>query len=342
LWANFTVFTKRLSGGGHSRRSPGQPGKLKKNAGHIVVTGGAGYIGSHLVRSLTALGYHVIVIDNGSHAAHTLRKLLDTKCCHLIAADIRNETATRSAYLGAHSVFHLAAITGPAAGDKMASLTNVLGTEIVASLAAKSDVRKFFFASTCSVYGSNSDIVDETFPSTPLDHYAETKIQAETVLNQFAHEMSVCAFRFGTAFGLSPKMKYELVVNAMTWDAVVKGIITVKAPLSWRPFIHCKDVASACVEALRRDLPPATVHVFNVGSNENNMTILSAARLVNSLVRPSRIELVNVRPNQPSYRVNFSKIRSLCRWSPNFSLNAGITEVRDKGINSHAPHYAPN
>jgi nucleoside-diphosphate-sugar epimerase len=296
----------------------------------VIVTGGAGYIGSHLVHSLISAGQHVTVIDNGSHAPQILEQALSSGMCDLVPGDIRDPASTAEAYRDCTAVFHLASIVGaPAcnADRKAASSINVTGTEVVASLCAKFSIKRFFFASTCSVYGINSQLINEASPVNPCDFYAETKVEGETILQRYGSDLSIWSLRFGTAFGLSSRMRTDLVVNAMVVDAAGKGVITVRAPNNWRPFVHCRDIARICASAQGWPAPNASFETANVGFAQGNLRLIDLAKTVQQFFPSSRLESSTFNSDNRSYKVSFSKLEGLYGQPPDGPLKSGILEM---------------
>jgi nucleoside-diphosphate-sugar epimerase len=296
----------------------------------VIVTGGAGYIGNHLVNSLISSGKHVTVIDNGSHAPQILEQALRSGMCDLVRSDIRDPASTAEAYRGCTAVFHLASIVGaPAcnADRKSASSINVTGTEVVASLCAKFSIERFIFASTCSVYGISSQLINEASPVNPCDFYAETKVEAEAILQHYTGSLSVWSLRFGTAFGLSSRMRTDLVVNAMVVDAAGKGVITVRAPNNWRPFVHCRDIGRICAAAQSWPVPNESFETANVGFAQGNLRLIDLAKAIQQFFPSSRLEVSNLNSDNRSYKVSFAKLERLYGQPPDAPLKSGILEM---------------
>jgi nucleoside-diphosphate-sugar epimerase len=139
--------------------------------------------------------------------------------------------------------------------------------------------------------------------------------------------MKVCVLRFGTAFGLSSRMRLDLAVNAMTTDAVRTGYITVRSPNNWRPFIHCKDIAAACVSSLHWRLDEPTLQLLNVGSTPANYRLLDVAEVVQSLLPGSKLQIEEAVADIRNYRVSFSRIENHTNWRPRLSIRDGVVEV---------------
>jgi nucleoside-diphosphate-sugar epimerase len=298
----------------------------------VLVVGGAGYIGSILVRKLLARGRAVRVLDSLVYGDGAIRDVLDHQRLTFMRGDCRNMQDVVGAMKGIRSVIDLAAIVGDPACDhdrKTAREINYAATRMMIEIAKGEGVRRFIFASSCSVYGAADELMDETSEVHPLSLYAETKVDSEQALLASAtSEFRPTILRFSTIFGLSPRPRFDLVVNLLTARAKQVGVITIFNGGQWRPFLHVDDVAEAIVQVL--DAPGQLVggEVFNVGDDRLNYTLTQVAEHINEAFPDIRVERVD-NSDHRDYRVSFQKIRDRIGFSCSKTLDDGILELKD-------------
>ena len=307
----------------------------KQEARRVLVIGGAGYIGSALLPKLLARGYHVRLLDLFLFGMEPISKVVGHPNLEIIQADFRHVDQIVQAMRGVDDVIHLGAIVGDPACSLDQELTvevNLMATRMIAEVAKGSGIRRFCFASTCSVYGANDHILDEWSELNPISLYAQSKLASEKVLIQMADEsFSPVILRFGTVYGLSGRTRFDLVVNLMTARAIVDGKITVFGGGQWRPFLHVDDAALALMKAV--EAPTDLIHgeVFNAGSNEQNYQLAEAALIIQSLVgldgRFPEITDKGADTDFRNYRVDFTKITKLLGFIPRWTLQEGIQQV---------------
>lgn len=297
----------------------------------ILVIGGAGYIGSHLVRKLLARKYRVVVLDRLLFGAESLEPLKQDPRFQLIQGDVRNLPDLLLAFREADAVIHLAALVGDPSCQIDEALTielNYESTQMIADLCRLHGIERLLFASTCSVYGQSDGIVDETGRLEPLSLYAKTKRQSEELLLQASNgDAAPCILRLGTVFGLSPRPRFDLVVNTMTARALQEGKITVFGGNQWRPSVHVADVAEAFCLCLEADLSKIRGEIFNVGSNHLNRTVLEIAQTVS---RETGVQGLDIRDDvldARNYRVSFDKIQTRLGFRTALELEDGIREI---------------
>lgn len=299
----------------------------------ILVVGGAGYIGSALVPLLLDAGYRVRVLDAMMFGEEPLGAVKDHERLEIVKGDFQRSGALVGAMKDVGTVVHLAGIVGDPACNLDAKLTiqvNLCATRTIAEMAKIVGVPRFVFASTCSVYGACDEILDEKSIVKPVSLYGNTKLASEGVLHKLADEsFSTTILRFATIYGLSGRTRFDLVVNVLAAKAKVDGQITVFNGRQWRPFVHVQDAARAIqhVVGAPRDL----VHkeVFNVGSNEQNHTILEIGKMVHDKVIGAELIVDDSGPDARNYRVDFTKIRECLGFEPKWSLDEGIQQVLD-------------
>jgi nucleoside-diphosphate-sugar epimerase len=301
--------------------------------GPIVVTGGAGYIGSVLVRRLLAAGEQVRVLDRMLHGNHGLAGLESETRLDVLAHDLRDPRTFEGALAGADTVIHLAAIVGDKAcaqDEEVAVQTNWTATVAFARKAAALGVRRFVFASTCSVYGEGrNETLTETSPVNPLSLYAETRRHAEIGILELVGKDSFepVILRFGTVYGLSPRMRFDLVVNLLTLRAVRAGAITIFGGTQWRPFVHVVDIARALEMAMAEALPVASDPVLNVGDNLENYQLRDLKEEYERLVPGVRVTTAPGATDPRTYRVSFDLIERLWGFRATRRVGDGIEEI---------------
>jgi len=299
----------------------------------VVITGGAGYIGSILVRRLLAAGENVRVLDRMLHGAHGLVGLEGESRLEIQSRDLRDPRTFDDALQGADTVIHLAAIVGDKAcaqDEEVAVQTNWTATVAFARRAAAVGVRRFVFASTCSVYGEGrNETLTETSPVRPLSLYAETRRHAEIGILELvgAGTFEPVILRFGTVYGLSPRMRFDLVVNLLTLRAVRNGAISIFGGTQWRPFVHVVDIARALELAIAEPLPLEGDPILNVGDNLENYQLRDLKEEYERIVPGVRVAIAAEATDPRTYRVSFDRIERLWGYRASRRVGDGIAEI---------------
>lgn len=297
----------------------------------ILVTGGAGYLGSHLVELLLSNNYKVKVLDNLSFGDNALKILKKKYKFELINGDIRDLRVVLNSMEGCDAVIHLAGIVGDPASklDPIQSTEiNHLSTKLVIDAAKYFQIKQFLFASTCSVYGaSNSRLLSEKSKLNPVSIYAETKLKSEKIILEGSQKyLSPTILRAGTLFGYSNRMRFDLVINLFAAQAFSKHKITVEGGNQWRPFVHVKDAALAYLLALEKKR--GTVKgIFNLGSDELNHKISDIGKIIQQNIPNVKIENSKT-IDQRNYRVSFKKINKSLGFHSTMSISDGIVEIQ--------------
>jgi len=298
---------------------------------NVLVIGGAGYIGSALLPKLLGKGYNVRLLDLLIYGEEPIQDMLDHPRLELIKADFRHIDKVVEAMRDIDAVIHLGAIVGDpacAVDEELTIEVNLVATRTIAEIAKGSDITRFIFASTCSVYGSGDEILTERSRLNPLSLYARSKVASEQVLMKMADDrFAPVILRFGTIYGLSGRTRFDLVVNLLTAKAVVDGEITIFGGDQWRPFIHVDDAALAILKILEAPLSLVRSQIFNVGSNEQNYTIQQVGEIIHSLVPTAKLINMDSDTDRRNYRVDFSKIRNTIGFTPQWTIKQGIRQV---------------
>jgi nucleoside-diphosphate-sugar epimerase len=300
----------------------------------VLVIGGAGYIGSALLPRLLAEGYRVRLLDAFLYSEDPIREVLDHPGLELQRGDFRSVDAVVRACRDMDVVIHLGGIVGDPACSVDQQLTidvNLSATRMIAEVAQGMGVRRLVFASTCSVYGASDAILDEKSTLNPVSLYARTKLASERVLldlhERSPNAMAVTILRFSTIFGFSGRLRFDLVVNLLTAQAVNNRSITVKGGDQWRPFVHVYDAAESVLLAVKAPVEVIDGEIFSVGSNANNHTIREVGQIVHSLVPQAELLDLPADGDRRNYRVNFDKIERKLGFRAAWSVQQGVQQV---------------
>lgn len=296
----------------------------------VLVTGHQGYIGTRLVTLLKAAGVDLAGMDSGLFRDCAIFPLDEIPT---VTKDIREvEFADLQ---GFDAVLHLAGLSNDPLGDIHPAMTyqiNFEATVRLAELAKRAGVRRFIYASSCSVYGAAGDhIVDETGPFNPVTPYGSSKALSEAELTRLADStFSPVFLRAATAYGVSPMIRFDLVVNNLVAWATATSRVHIKSDgTPWRPVVHVEDIARAYVAMLKA--PTETVHLqaFNVGVQAENYQVRELAEFVRDAVPGAVIEYaLDAGPDKRCYRVDFGKIqRLLPEFRPCWTARKGAAEI---------------
>jgi nucleoside-diphosphate-sugar epimerase len=299
----------------------------------VLVIGGAGYIGSMLCRMLLDRGYQVRVLDALLYGNESIRELIGRPDFQFDEGDSRDITSLVHAVHGVDAVVHLGEIVGdPACAlDEQVTLEiNLAATHMAAEVAKGFGVRRFVYASSCSVYGASSGVIDERSELHPVSLYARTKIAAERqLLSMRGKAFHPVIVRLATVYGLSYRPRFDLVVNTLAGHAYVDGEISVFGGSQWRPLVHVRDVALALTLCLEKPIDAVDGQIFNVGSDAQNYTIEQVANLVAAELPGTRVCHTTSDTDQRDYRVSFAKIHGELGFRPRMTVADGIREIVD-------------
>jgi nucleoside-diphosphate-sugar epimerase len=298
----------------------------------VLVVGGAGYIGSALVQRLLELGHKVRVLDLLIYGDDPISAFYDHPDFELIQGDFRHIHTVVNAAKGMDAIIHLGAIVGDSACSLDQDLTieiNLRATRTIAEVGKGFGVKRFVFASTCSVYGASDEILDERSALRPISLYARTKMESEKMLLSLTDStFAPTILRFGTVYGLSGRPRFDLVVNLLTAKAVQDGEAGIFGGQQWRPLVHVRDVAEAIVLTLQAQPHSVSGQVFNVGSNEQNYQITDLGLIIREMVPTARV-VTHPKEDNRNYRVRFDKIRNVLSFEPRYTIRDGVQEIID-------------
>jgi nucleoside-diphosphate-sugar epimerase len=296
----------------------------------VLVLGGAGFLGSVAVARLLERGFKVRVLDSFLFGEAALEDAKGHPNCELIRGDVRDIGAVVKAMKGCDAVVHFAAIVGDPACEEnkqLAMEVNRAATRMLADVARGCGVRRFIFASSCGVYGASEFCLDETSAVNPLSIYAQTKVDSENILMASkAPGFAPTILRLGTLFGLSARMRFDLVVNLFVARAAAFGKITVLNGNQWRPFLHVQDAARAVIACLDAATSAVSGEIFNVGSASLNLQIEQVGAAIARAVPNTEIVRIE-NADRRNYRVSFEKIERVLGFRCERTLESGIEEI---------------
>jgi nucleoside-diphosphate-sugar epimerase len=299
--------------------------------GTVLVLGGAGYIGSSLVRKLLESGRKVRVVDSLVYGDEPLRGVFGHPNLEMRIGDCRNIQDMVAAVRGVDSIIDLAAIVGDPAceQDKQTALEiNYAATRMLIEVAKGHGIQRFIFASSCSVYGATDVMMDENSAVRPISLYGQTKLDSEhALLHARSETFHPTILRLATVFGLSYRPRFDLVVNLLMAKAYNEGVITIFNGEQWRPFIHVHDVAAGIIRTLNAPLPIISGQIFNLGDTRLNYTLTQVAQMILKMFPETRVQHIED-TDRRNYRVSFEKIRSQLGFSASWQLEDGMRQLR--------------
>jgi nucleoside-diphosphate-sugar epimerase len=316
---------------------------MTAQADHIVlVTGGAGYIGSTLIGLLLRQGYRVRTIDNLSYGGEALLPYWSAPGFEFVAGDIRRADDMDRALENVDAVIHLAAIVGDKAcreNPVLATEVNLKASEMLCEKALERGVKRFIFASTCSNYGKTGSqtsdgavdtFVDETSPLQPISLYAELKVRFEKYLLEMeTPQLAPTCLRFATAYGLSPRPRFDLTLNEFVRELLMGRKLEVYGERFWRPYCHVTDLARACLTVLCAETSKVAYRAFNVGDTSENYQKKKLLELILAELPDKRDKVVYVHQEEDprDYRVNCDKLHRELGFSVTRRVPDGIREI---------------
>ncbi len=294
----------------------------------ILVTGAGGYIGSVLVPMLLEAGHHVVALDRFLFGREVLPDKADGLT--VVQEDVRRIEPTRLE--GVDAIVDLASLSNDPAGELDPEKTweiNHRARARLARMAKEYGVRRYLLPSSCSVYGFQDGLLDESSPPNPLTTYAKANLQAERDVLQLADaDFVVVVIRQATVYGFSPRMRFDLAINGMVRGFFRNGKIPIlRDGTQWRPFVHVRDTCRAICMLLEAPGNLVNGEIFNVGSDDQNFQILPLAqRVAEAIGAPFAYEWYGS-PDRRSYRVSFAKIAERIGYRVKHTVEDGAREV---------------
>jgi nucleoside-diphosphate-sugar epimerase len=295
----------------------------------VLVTGGAGYIGSVLTEHLLERGHEVTILDR-FFFGDTIADLRVNPNLHIVRDDVR--WWTDGGLNGVDAVCDLAALSNDPAGELDPAKTleiNHEGRARICRLAKQAGVRRYVLASSCSIYGFQDDVVDETSPINPLTTYAVANRRAEeSTIALASSDFIVSAVRQATVYGLSRRMRFDLAINGMTLALFKNGSVKIlRDGTQWRPMVHIRDTSRAFITVLEAEPALVNGEIFNVGSDDQNLQIRPLAERLCKALGMQYVEDWYGDPDHRSYRVSFRKICDRLGYETRFTPEDGAREI---------------
>jgi len=300
----------------------------------ILLTGSHGYLGSVTGRVLADGGHEVVGLDALLYEGCDLPGAGGNGVRPALVRDVRDVTATELE--GLEAVVHLAALSNDPIGELSPALTRAINFEASVSLARaarEAGASRFVFASSCSMYGASDtdELVDEEAPLRPLTAYAESKVLAEEALAGLADDdFSPVFMRNATAYGVSPRLRLDIVLNNLVAWALTTGRVKIMSDgTPWRPLVHVEDIALATAALLQAPREAVHAEAFNVGGSSENYQVRELAGIARDVVGDAEIEFAGSGdPDPRSYRVSFAKLaRALPDLRLRWTARAGAEEL---------------
>jgi nucleoside-diphosphate-sugar epimerase len=301
----------------------------------VIITGGAGYVGSVLTALLLAEGHQVRVLDSLTHGGDSLLGAWCHPGFEFVRGDVRDRATVKQAVSGRDAVVHLAAIVGDPACARNPDLARAVNLDASLQLIEESQragVDRFVFASTCSNYGKMKDAdayVDEDSELSPVSLYAETKVAVEMALlkSHLGNGWSPTPLRFATVYGVSPRMRFDLTVNEFTMEMLTRKHLKVFGEQFWRPYVHVRDAARGITMVLNSPKEKVRGRVFNVGATDQNFQKQQLVELIQPYAPDAVVEFVRKTEDPRDYRVSFSRIAGELGFETSRSVPQGIEEI---------------
>ena len=305
--------------------------KVKK----VLLLGGGGYIGPIVAQRLLEYGYHVTIFDNLIYQQYQSTSFLfQHENFGFINGDLRDDAAVIKAYQGIDKLVILGGLVGDPITKKYpdeSNAINVLGIQKSIDAISGTGINHVLFISTCSNYGlmPEGEIATEESPLKPMSLYAEAKVQAENYLLQKKGNVdySATVLRFATAFGLSPRMRFDLTINEFTREIFLGNELVVYDADTWRPYCHVKDFARLIETVLSSDPNLSSFEIFNAGGDENNRTKRALVQNITDQMPNAKISYKDHGVDPRNYKVDFDKVKRVLGFKPEYSIDYGIKEV---------------
>ena len=315
---------------------------MSQNSKTFFITGGGGYLGSVLVPMLLDLGHSVKVLDRfywGQNIFDNYLSEHDINKSKLLLIEGDSRTYTGGLLENVDILIDLAALSNDPIGELNPQRTleiNYKARVRTATLAKSKGVKKYLLASSCSVYGFRDELLTEESPKSPVTTYAKASSLTEQGTLKLADDnFSVTALRLGTLYGLSPRMRFDIVLNTMVLSLFKHQMIAVQGGQQWRPILHVRDAARAFINIAEAesfsDLETNNGRIFNVGSNDQNYQMHTLAKIITETINPdAQIIVQEAQTDFRSYKVSFERIQKMLGYSTEFTPQHAAQEIFEK------------
>lgn len=301
----------------------------------VLCVGGGGYVGTVLMEHLLVKGREVRCLDCFIYKNQdSVHQFLQDPRFELLTGDFCQKEVLEKAADGVSDVVFLAGLVGDPITKKYpkeSAAINEEGVQRAILQLAGTKIRRLVFISTCSNYGliPENALADETYPLKPLSAYACAKVKAEEILVQKQKEIpyEYCVLRFATAFGLSPRMRFDLTISEFTRELATGRKLKVFDPDTWRPYCHVQDFAALIDLVLKAPREKVDRQIFNAGGDRNNATKRQIVNLILKKIKDGQVEYQLQGADPRNYRVDFGKIKSALGFVPAISIEDGIDEL---------------
>ena len=297
---------------------------------NILVIGSQGYIGTVLTNYLLKKKNYITGIDNFIYNQKEIKYI--NKRYKFINCDLRNEKKICQLILNTSYVVILAGLVGDPITKKYPKLSNDInykGIKKIIEICNKVKVKKLIFISTCSNYGvtKGDKLLKENHILKPISLYAKQKVKIEKLLLKNKFNFSATILRFATAFGLSPRMRFDLTLNEFVKDAFLKKKLEIYEPKTYRPYCHIKDFCRIINLILENNSLDLNKQVFNCGSNSNNYSKIQIAKILKKKFKNLKIVINNNVKDKRNYKIDFNKITKILKFKARYNINYGISEI---------------
>lgn len=314
----------------------------------ILITGGAGYIGSVITNLALQQGFKVRVIDTLWFKKEIPLIHLNNPYYEFVKGDIRDYSMVNRVLDDIDYVINAAAVVGDPASKifpELTSQTNFEAFRNIIELSKNKEIKGVVFLSTCSNYGTAKELANEETELLPQSLYAQSKVQAEKLLMDGEHKLDWIICRLSTVYGISPRMRFDLTVNDFTMNAFVEKNLDIFLPYSNRPYIHVYDAAKVIIELLK-NFDSVKNNVFNIGFDGENYQKIEIANIVKEYLPDTKIEIVKSGHDLRDYRVDFSKLNKFLNLENTYTVRDGVKEVyeilKNKIITDYRQDYYYN
>jgi nucleoside-diphosphate-sugar epimerase len=296
----------------------------------VLVTGGAGYIGSVLSEKIQFSGKQLVIFDNFSHNKNGIKKIQDAPNVKIINGDLRDIEKFKVAIDGVDFVIHLAGISDGRSGKRDPELTYRINQSTFPELieeSKKAGVKRFILASTMGVYGNKYTVpLTEKMKIAPAEPYSESKAYAEMVLKEnTTNEFTTVLLRMAMVYGFSPRMRFDFIVNNLVMQAVINKKLTIIGGKQKRPQIHIQDITSYLLHFLDADTALFNGEIFNAGAE--NPSILEIAKLICKLLPATKISVQQADYSENTFELDSNKLKEKLGLYPEYNIESGIKQL---------------